>query len=170
MGSMNNEAAAAGVFRLVRDDEIERIAEIAVKAWTPIYEARRNTLGDRLFQEVFGDWQRVKSDEVRNAARNRPGMVWVTEVGGRIAGFTTFWVDAERRVGHIGNNAVDPEFQGRGIGTRQHREVLRLLRERGLACALVLTGLDEAHAPARVTYEKVGFKPLWSSVTYYLEL
>lgn len=158
------------VFREVREDEIETIAEIAVEAWTSIYDGYRRVMGDDLFHRLHRDWRKSKADQVRNAARNRPGMVWVTEIDGRIVGFTTFMVNEEARVGEIGNNAVAREFQGRGIGTQQHREVLRLLKERGLTHATVHTDLDDAHAPARASYLKVGFRPMSSAIIYFQEL
>ena len=157
-------------FREVREDETETIADIAVRAWTPIYESRRPVMGDEFFSRYHKDWRRDKGDQVRNAARARPGTVWVTEIDGRIVGFTTFRIDEEKGYGEICNNAVDPEFQGKGIGTQQHREVLNVFREKGLTHATVHTGLDPAHAAARKSYEKLGFKPMAESVVYFTEL
>jgi len=157
-------------FRQVDDSEIDLIAEMAVRAWTPIYKAYNEVLGNELFERMHPNWSVDKAEQVRNAARTRPGMVWVSELNGRIVGFATFKVDEAAGVGEIGNNAVDPEFQGRGIGKRQHREVLRLLRERGLTHAIVQTNTDDAHAAARASYEKVGFREMRGSVTYFMEL
>ncbi len=158
------------IIRAVKEKEIERICEIAVKAWKPIKEGYKKVMGEELFEAVQGDWKETKASEVRNAASNRPEMVWVTELKGEIVGFTTFKIDEEKKIGEICNNAVDQNFQGRGIGKKQHLKVLELLKEKGMKFAKVSTGLDEAHKPARISYEKIGFKPMISSVYYYFKL
>jgi len=162
--------AAEGVFRPVRQDEVDAIAEIAVQAWSPIYDLRRRTMGEDLFGRLHGQWRERKAAEVRDAARQRPDCVWVTELEGRVVAFSTFRMDEANGVGELCNNAVDPAFQGRGIGKRQHVSVLKLLAERGMKYVTVLTGLDDAHGPARKTYESVGFKPMSSSIVYVTRL
>ncbi|HOJ21305.1 MAG TPA: GNAT family N-acetyltransferase [Armatimonadota bacterium] len=157
-------------FRPVRPEDVERIAQIAVRAWQPIYAYYREALGEELFARLHTGWEERKADQVRQAARARPDCVYVTEIDGAIAGFITFMVNPETGVGEIGNNAVDPECQTSGIGTAQHREALRIMRERGMHTARVTTGLDPAHAPARRSYEKAGFDHSTSSITYYMDL
>ena len=89
---------------------------------------------------------------------------------GAVAGFATFRLDLEARVGEIGNNAVDPVWQGYGIATALYERVLDLFRAQGLLLARVTTGLDDAHAPARAAYRKAGFHAAVPSVTLYREL
>ena len=84
--------------------------------------------------------------------------------------FVTYRLDPQRRVGTIGNNAVDPGWQGRGIATTLYRHVLDLFRAAGMEVAAVTTGLDEAHAPARAAYRRTGFAGGAPSVTLYQEL
>jgi GNAT superfamily N-acetyltransferase len=52
---------------------------------------------------------------------------------------------------------VDPAFQGRGIGSALLSRALTWMSEAGMAVAMVETGGDPGHAPARRTYEKLGF-------------
>lgn len=162
---MNNRC-----FRPVREEEIERVAEIAVRAWQPIFGYYREALGEDLFARLHTGWEERKAEQVRRAAHARPDCVYVTEIDGAVVGFITFSTDGATGVGEIGNNAVDPECQARGVGTAQHREVLRMMRECGMHAARVTTGLDPAHAPARRSYEKAGFDRSTSSVTYYMDL
>jgi ribosomal protein S18 acetylase RimI-like enzyme len=95
----------------------------------------------------------------------------VTEIGGQIAGFITFFViNSDRGLGEIGNNAVHPDFQGRGLGKRQYERVFEELRLKGVAIVQVTTGLDDAHAPARHAYEAAGFDKELPKITYLRKL
>ena len=87
-----------------------------------------------------------------------------------MVGFASFYVNETTGVGEIGNNAVRPDFQGRGIAPRLYEEVLRRMKAAGMRAVRVTTGGDPAHAPARRAYEKVGFERFTPSVTYYREL
>lgn len=60
-------------------------------------------------------------------------------------------------MGEIYMIAVDPNFQGRGIGTALIKFTLTWMRDAGMSVAMVETGGDPGHAPARRTYEKAGF-------------
>jgi GNAT superfamily N-acetyltransferase len=160
----------ARVFRPVKPADIELICEIAVKAWQPIFASYRRMLGDELFEALHTGWEARKANQVRQAALRQPDCVYVTEVDGATVGFTTFHVDENTRLGTIGNNAVDPDCQSRGVGSFQHEQVLELMRQRGMRFAKVTTGLDEGHAPARRSYEKVGFDRSTPDVTYYRHL
>ena len=79
----------------------------------------------------------------------------------------SFTIDADKRTGEIGLNAVHPEHAGRGIGTEMYEHVMARMKERGLALATVGTGGDPSHAPARRAYEKAGFGREIPSVTLY---
>ena len=145
-------------------------AEIAVLAWMPVYEYRRQLLGDEMYRAEWPQGAEVKRGEVVRMFREHPDHCIVTELAGRIVGFATWWGEREKGFAEIGNNAVHPDAQGRGIGTMQCRRVLEIFREKGFRFARVGTGLDPAHTPARRQYEKVGFALKVPSVTYYLEL
>ena len=56
--------------------------------------------------------------------------------------------------------AVDPDHQRRGIATALMEVALEQLKAAGMTTALVETGGDPGHAPARQTYERLGFGPL----------
>lgn len=60
-------------------------------------------------------------------------------------------------MGEIYMVAVDPDFQGQGIGTALIEVALTSMKDAGMSIAMVETGGDDGHAPARRTYEKVGF-------------
>ncbi len=159
-----------------------RCQEIAVAAWAPIYAERRRLIGDHLFALLHSRWHEDKASEIVRAFRREPLEILVAclaepaaqggaqTAGEIIVGFVTYHIDEQRRIGTIGNNAVDPAYQGRGIAQALYHEVLAQFRSGGMRAARVTTGLDAAHAPARAAYRKVGFRLEMPSVTMYLEL
>ena len=66
----------------------------------------------------------------------------------------------------LSNNAVDPAYQGRGIGSALHREVLRRIVEAGMEVIMVQT--LENLAAARKMYEKHGFREASRSLIYLM--
>jgi GNAT superfamily N-acetyltransferase len=53
--------------------------------------------------------------------------------------------------------AIDPSYQNRGLGTELTRVATDWIRDEGLPVAIISTGGDEGHAPARRAYEKAGY-------------
>jgi predicted N-acetyltransferase YhbS len=159
------------VIREVKPEDVERLVEIAVKAWTPIYDAYRRTLGNEMFEAAWPGDIKEKARQVRQACDVRnPAMVLVAEKDGRVAGFVTFYLNNRSLMGEIGNNAVDAEFRGMGIAPRMYEEVFTRMRRFGMRFAKVQTGGDPAYAPARKAYEKAAFSLQLPGVTYFREL
>ena len=142
-------------------DDLERIREIAVAGWTPIFERYLHVVGEALWRDVWGGWHK---GWYRRDPEKWDGRAIVVEAEGGIAGFAT-WSSRSETAGEVGGNAVDPAYQGRGYGTAQIREVLSILRQEGRAFARVHTGLDPSHGPARRQYQRVGLTiPVKNSV------
>jgi GNAT superfamily N-acetyltransferase len=159
------------VIRDIAPADAEACVRIALAAWGPIFDSSREMLGDQLFQLLRPNWRQTKAAEIRNACTGAGGaMTVVATVGGNVVGFVTFHCDQKRRVGRLGNNAVDPDFQGRGIAPRLYAHVLDRMRALGMKVAAVQTGCDPSHAPARRAYEKAGFTARVTWVDYYREL
>ena len=84
--------------------------------------------------------------------------MWVAEAGASAVGFVAVEFDhPERSMGEISMLAVDPDHQGCGIGTALTRFALDRLKDAGIKVAMVETGGDPGHAPARRVYEKAGY-------------
>lgn len=131
--------------------------------------------GHQLLERRFGtiggrSWQDWKVAEFETAFRQRPDWVLVAELAGDIVGIVSFRLDQQRLIGQIRNNGVDPRFQGQGIGTRMYEHVLEIFRGTGMKFAEVTTGSDGAASRARRAYEKIGFRPISTSVRYFREL
>jgi len=158
------------VIRPYLPDDLEIIAEIGNRAWRGIYRMFRKAYGDKLFSILAPNEKTSKGEQIRAHCRRHPEWVFVCEEEGRIVGFVAFRLDAEKKIGEIGNNAVDPECNLKGIGQQMYGAVLQYFKEKGMQFAKVHTGLDEAHAPARRAYERAGFDICHEDVTYFKEL
>lgn len=161
---------SGAIIRPYRPADLEALCDIAVAAWRPYFEGLLEEMGQELFEAAFGDWPAEKTRQVRQFCDDTPQWCLVSEVDGVVVGFITYRLQEDRELGIIGNNAVIPEYQGRGIGTEQYRRVLEAFEESGIRFAKVTTGLDPFHAPARAGYEKAGFEPFVEMVDYYREV
>ena len=155
------------VIRPATAEDVPAACEIARLAWQPVFAEFRRRVGDEIFQRLYNDWESDKMKQVSQAFEQHPGCMLVTETGGRVAAFITYFViNPARGLGEIGNNAVHPDFQGRGLGKRQYERVFEELRAQGCTIVQVTTGLDDAHLPARKAYEAVGFDKELPKITY----
>jgi GNAT superfamily N-acetyltransferase len=146
------------------------IIETADKAWRPINAAYRKAYGDELFPLLVHNPDTRKGVEMRGFCQDHPELVFVCEEGGKRVAFLTILFDRERKMGIIGNNAVDPDCGLKGIGQQMYSFALERFRAEGMVWANVDTGLDEGHAPARRAYERAGFDISISSIRYYRKL
>lgn len=154
-----------------RPPDLSRVLDIAVAAWAPIYASYRAILGESLFIQLHTNWQEGKRRQVADGCAGVGGAaVLVAELKGDVVGFVTFRGDRAAGIGEIGNNAVDPAHQGRGIAPAMYAEVFERLRQQGLRFVKVSTGGDPSHAPARRAYQKAGFETALPHVDYFREL
>ena len=152
--------------REYRESDLAGIEAITRAAWKGVIiaealEARHGVLGGKPAIE----W---KVEQVLRNCRETPDALFVAEVDGGIAGYAFFAIDLRRSLGEVGNNAVHPDFQGRGIGSAMNRHILDFFRAQGLKFAQVTT--LEHDLPAQHVYLKNGFKELVRSIHYSMEL
>ena len=148
------------------EKHIEDCVRIALQAWAGIHEEYARRLGQDLHARLMTGWEEEKAEAVRR--KQRSGNGYVALLNGNVVGFISYTVQGE--VGVVGLNAVDSDCRGHGIAGRMHRFVLEKMRREGATVAKVVTGLDDAHAPARRAYEKAGFQKNLPTVTYYQDL
>jgi ribosomal protein S18 acetylase RimI-like enzyme len=135
-----------------------RALEICIAAFEPIHKSFEQALGSKIFTLQYQDWKEQYAETLRKIPkRDRYRKVHVIEFDGVVAGFVFTTLDAKRRAGEIGLNAVDPKLHGRAIGRAMYEFALNDLKERGAEIAYVGTGGDTAHAPARRAYQAIGF-------------
>jgi ribosomal protein S18 acetylase RimI-like enzyme len=150
--------------------DFDRIHRICVAAFTPVHEGFEKALGAEMFAREYPDWQARYADDIHRLVEDHDTQVHVVEDVGTLVGFVTTRIDAVRKVGELGLNAMDPAQQGKGIGKEMYAFALRNLEERGADYVYVGTGADSAHAPARAAYEAVGFDRSIPVVYYYRKL
>lgn len=156
--------------RPYRNTDLVKVMEIANSAWREIYKMFRQCYGDELFEILVPDEMNFKGLQVKKYIMEHPESAFVCEESGNIAGFITFSLDYERKIGEIGNNAVDPQCGLKGIGQQMYHAMLQHFRDEGMLYAEVRTGLDYAFAPARRAYERAGFNIRHEHVCYYMKL
>jgi len=84
--------------------------------------------------------------------------VFVAVASGRPVGFVAVALNAfHERMGVIDIIGVDPDYQRRGVSRRLTECATEHMRSCGMDIAVVETGGDPGHAPARAAYETAGF-------------
>jgi len=158
------------VIRKYKDGDLSVIADIAKRAWLKIYDMYQDTYGRELFSLLVPDKDTAKEKQIKDHVLNHPDWIYICEENGKIVGFITFAIHRERKIGEIGNNAVDPECGLKGIGQQMYGEVFKRFKDEGMLYAQVTTGLDDTHLRARRAYERAGFNIKKEDVTYFRKL
>lgn len=158
------------MIRSYKPQDLATIMDIANCAWQQIHKMFREIYGDELFQILFPDESIRKGDQVKTHCTEHPEWVYICEETGKVVGFVTFMLDKEKRIGEIGNNAVDPDCNLKGIGQQMYTAVLTHFRRQNMLYAKVYTGLDYAHERARKAYERAGFNIRHDDTIYYMKL
>jgi GNAT superfamily N-acetyltransferase len=136
-----------------RGDE-EAVVELSLRAWAPVFASLEQVLGRELFVRLHGDWRQYQDQSVRDTLANNAMRVWVAEAEERVVAFLAATLHSPRLIGEIWMLAVDPDDQGRGVGTALTKFATDWIRDSGMRVAMVETGGDSGHAPARRVYEK----------------
>jgi GNAT superfamily N-acetyltransferase len=160
-----------GVTVQIRDyrslDEID-VVHLALRAWAPVFASLEQALGAETFPRLYGEWRQHQARAVRNTLADSAVHTWVAERERGLVGFVAATLRSEI-VGEIEMLAVDPDDQGRGTGSALTRHATTWLRNCGVRVAVVETGGDPGHAPARRVYEKVGYT-LFPVARYFMAL
>lgn len=145
--------------RSYQERDLEAVVRLSLPAWAPVFVSIEAAMDADVFHEFYPDWRASQQKAVEAVCADKEMWVWVAEEGGTVVGFTAVNLRSQQ-LGEIYMLAVDPEFQRRGIGGALTRFALDWLRSQGISVAMVETGADPGHAPARYTYEKSGFRLL----------
>lgn len=144
--------------REFRQEDLEAIVEFSLRAWRPVFASLRDVLGDEIFLRLHPDWRESQADAIKSSCTNVERDVFVAVEHGRPVGFVAVALNAfHERMGVIDIIGVDPDFQRRGVSSRLTEFAAEHMRRSGMDIAVVETGGDPGHAPARAAYETAGF-------------
>jgi len=151
-------------------DYLDAVVRLSLRAWAPVFESIQNALDADLFNAFYADGWRISQEKaVTEVCAADDTTVWVAIDGATVVGFIAVKLTVEDSMGEIYMVAVDPEAQGRGIGSQLIEFALNWMKQAGMSVVMVETGDDPGHAPARHTYEKLGFR-LWPVARYFKQL
>ena len=140
---------------------LDAIVRLSLRAWEPVFASLEQAMGPAVYRAFYrDDWRAAQTRAVEAVCSNAELHVWVASEPPRTAGFVALKLHPEDRMGEMYMIAVDPDFQRRGIATRLIRHSLDWFKRAGMSIAMVETGGDPGHAPARSTYESAGFRLL----------
>jgi len=155
--------------RPVCDQNIEALVQLSLLAWDPVFSSFEQILGPEIYAIIYPDWKTSQREAVKAVCKDgEKTIVWVAELDKRVVGFVAFELH-EDKTGEVQLLAVHPDCQDRGIGTELNNLALKEMRASGMKMAVVGTGGDPSHAPARRSYQKAGYTAL-PLVRYYKDL
>lgn len=146
--------------------QLEAVIHLSLRAWAPVFESLQTVIDHEVYHEFYPDWRESQQKAVADVCAAEDSPVWVAVSAGNgskaidtaaVVGFVAVKLHAESSMGEIYMIAVDPDAQGHGVGTTLMQFALSWIKDAGMAIAMVETGGDPGHAPARRTYEKLGF-------------
>ena len=147
------------IIREFQASDLETLHRFVITAFEPIFASFGQIMGENLFDYFFPDWHALQRSHVDNFTGDSKSHVRVADANGTPVGFISyrFKENAEAEIEFL---FVDPDYQSHGVGTLLNEYALDQMRLAGIKVATVSTGGDPAHAPARRSYEKAGFKPV----------
>lgn len=141
-------------------EQREAVVRLSLRAWAPVFESIEDAMDAEVYRAFYPDGWRVSQQEaVEATCADKDTHVWVAIDEGVFAGFVAVKLHDEV-MGEIYMIAVDPDAQRRGIASALTDFATHWMKESGRSVAMVETGGDPGHAPARGAYEKAGFRLL----------
>lgn len=134
------------------------VLDLSLRAWAPVFVSLEQAFLPGVFRAFYCEgWRESQRKAVRTVLQDPEQRVWVADGDAGPVGFVAVRLHPEDAMGEIYMVAVDPDHQRNGIGTKLTERALAHMREAGMRIAMVETGGDPGHAPARLTYERAGF-------------
>ncbi|MGI8714887.1 MAG: GNAT family N-acetyltransferase [Solirubrobacteraceae bacterium] len=147
----------AALIRGYRPQDEDRVVELSLQAWAPVFASLEQRLGRDIFGRLHRDWRQDQAAAVRSTLADGAMRVWLAEADRRVVAFVAATLHRETGIGEICMLAVAPEDQNDGLGTALTHHATDWLLAEGMRVAMVETGGDPGHAPARSVYERAGY-------------
>ena len=151
-------------------DQREQVLELSLRAWEPVFADLREAVPRFVYDSFYpAGWKRRQTDDLAAVLDGEPENVDVAVDGSVVVGWVCIRLHPEDRMGELYVLAVDPAHPRRGIGTALMDHACRRIRDAGMVMAMVETGVDPGHAPARAAYGSAGFER-WPVARYFKDL
>jgi ribosomal protein S18 acetylase RimI-like enzyme len=141
-------------------DDTDSIIHLALRAWEPVFVSLSAVMDKEVFEAFYPDWREVQAAAVRATLANDEVRSWVMVSEGGILGFVAGKLHHSDKMGEIFMVAVEPSVQNTGIAQALCHAAEAWMRASGMIIVMVETGGDTGHAPARATYQRLGYKEL----------
>ena len=146
---------------LYEANHLDALIHLSLRAWTPVFDSIQNVMDPDVYRAFYPHtWQVSQRKAVEAVCTAEDTTVWVAIAARQTVGFVAVKLHLEDSMGELYMIAVDPDFQGQGLGTALIEFALDWLKNAQMTIAMVETGGDPGHAPARHAYEKAGFRLL----------
>lgn len=139
---------------------LDAVIGLSLRAWEPVFASIQKVMDPEVYSEQHPDWRVDQQAAIEAVCAADDMHVWVAVDGDAVAGFVAVKLHEESKMGEIYMIAVEPDYQRRGIASDLSEFALNWMKRAGMTTAMVETGGDPGHAPARRTYEKAGFQML----------
>jgi ribosomal protein S18 acetylase RimI-like enzyme len=145
--------------RSFREEDLEQVVALSLRAWEPVFDSTRMALGDEIFYRLYPRGVDEQGTAVANNIAQHARTTWVATGadGDQVIGFALVIIDGDSPVGAIDMIAVDPAHQQRGVGRALTDFATDRIRDAGKTVAMIGTGGDPGHGPARLTYASAGY-------------
>jgi ribosomal protein S18 acetylase RimI-like enzyme len=146
--------------RPIELDDVAKCVDFGLESFRPVFASFNEHYGEDLFNALRPNWEHAQSAYIEEACTDDVKETWVSVVDGVAIGFVVLVTNTDTALGEIELLAVNPDHQGRGVGTALNDFAVNRLRDVGMEFAIVATGTDPGHVPARRSYDKAGFTPM----------
>lgn len=154
--------------RPFQQNDLKDVVKVTLSAFEPVFLSFERILGPNIYPILYPDWHKMQTEGVEKLSQNEKTSLWVAEVDGNVVGYIAYELHDDK-TGEVQLLAVHPEHQNQGVGTELNTFVLQKMKAAGMKLAVVGTGGDSSHAPARRSYEKARYTGL-PLVRYYKDL
>jgi ribosomal protein S18 acetylase RimI-like enzyme len=151
---------ASSTIRSYAPEDGAEVVRLSLRSWEPVFASLKKVLGDEIFSRLHPDWRLDQQVAVETVCADAGTEVRVAEVGGAVVGFVATTLDTATHIGEVEMLAVDPAYQRHGIGLALTELALASMESAGMRAAVIETGGDPGHGPARRTYEAAGCTPV----------
>ncbi len=153
--------------RAYQATDLPRLQEITTQTFGEV--SIDNNMERKFGSFGVGDWRTRKAAAIATDCSLQPDGVFVVETTeGGIVGYVTTRLNANSRIGWIPNLAVDPAYQGQGLGRALLEYALVFFREQGMEIAKIET--LEQNPIGQNLYPSLGFEEVARQIHYALPL